>query len=194
MTAEILLDDASGRLWLWPKACDAGQVERLDQAIAWRQDQITIFGRTMPLPRLTAWYGEADAVYSYSGIRNEPQPWNPFLQTLKSEVEHLTDTFYNSALANRYEHGLQSMGWHADDEAALGVEPAIASLSLGATRRFLLKHKSDGRRLEIPLTDGSVLLMAGRLQQEWVHALPKTQKPVGLRINLTFRKVYQGRI
>lgn len=189
MNPNVLLDDASGRLLLWPHALIKPALVELDQDIRWRQDTISIFGRQIPLPRLTAWHGDPSAVYFYSGIRNEPQPWTPLLHQLKSEVETITGASYNSVLANRYEQGQQYMSWHADDEAALGREPLIASVSFGATRRFLLKHRRDSRRLEIALTDGSLLLMAGRLQEEWLHALPKTRKPVGLRINLTFRYV-----
>jgi alkylated DNA repair dioxygenase AlkB len=189
MSPDVLMDDASGRLLFWPDAFKDFSVVDLDQAIRWRQDSIRMFGRTLPLPRLTAWYGDPDAVYVYSGIRNEPNSWNDILLKIKDRITSLTGSPYNSVLVNRYADGSQSMSWHADDEAALGIEPQIASVSLGATRRFLLKHKHNERRLALELPHGSLLLMAGRLQEEWVHALPKTRKPVGLRINLTFRWV-----
>jgi len=189
MNPEVLLDDKSGRLLFWPDAFKNLAVTDCDHAISWRQDTIRMFGRTLPLPRLTAWYGDPDAVYVYSGIRNEPSPWVADLQAIKNRVTELTGSRYNSVLANRYADGSQSMSWHADDEAALGPEPNIASVSLGATRRFLLKGKHDDRRLELGLPHGSLLLMAGHLQEEWLHALPRTRKPVGLRINLTFRLV-----
>lgn len=189
MNPEVLMDDKSGRLLYWPDALKDLAVTDLDHAIHWRQDSIRMFGRTLPLPRLTAWYGDPAAVYVYSGIRNEPSPWNEALMSIKDRITELTGNRYNSVLANRYADGSQSMSWHADDEAALGPEPEIASVSLGATRRFLLKHKKEDRRLELELAHGSLLLMAGRLQEEWVHALPRTRKPVGLRINLTFRLV-----
>ncbi|HET9238104.1 MAG TPA: alpha-ketoglutarate-dependent dioxygenase AlkB [Oligoflexus sp.] len=189
MNPEVLMDDRSGRLLYWPDALQDLAVTDVDHAISWRQDSIRMFGRTLPLPRLTAWYGDPAAVYAYSGIRNEPSPWNETLLSIKDRITELTGNRYNSVLANRYADGSQSMSWHADDEAALGSEPQIASVSLGATRRFLLKHKKEERRLERELTHGSLLLMAGRLQEEWVHALPRTRKPVGLRINLTFRLV-----
>jgi alkylated DNA repair dioxygenase AlkB len=189
MNPEVLMDDASGRLLFWPDAFKDLAVTDLDHAIGWRQDSIRMFGRTLPLPRLTAWYGDPNAVYVYSGIRNEPSPWNDVLLSMKNRIAELTGSRYNSVLANRYADGSQSMSWHADDEAALGPKPRIASVSLGATRRFLLKHKHQARRLELELPHGSLLVMAGRLQEEWVHALPRTRKPVGLRINLTFRLV-----
>lgn len=189
MNPEVLLDDPSGRLLFWPEAFTDLSVMDFDQAISWRQETIRMFGRTLPLPRLTAWYGDPDAVYVYSGIRNEPSPWIPILRAMKDRAQELTGSRYNSVLVNRYADGAQSMSWHADDEAALGPEPAIASVSLGATRRFLLKGKQHDRRLELELPQGSLLLMAGRLQEEWVHALPRTRKPVGLRINFTFRLI-----
>ncbi len=199
MKPDIILDDASGRVWFWPEALMAYDVAELDQAISWRQDTITMFGRTTPLPRLTAWYGDPTAVYHYSGIQNEPLPWIPLLNQLRQDAETLTGAPYNSVLANRYADGSQSMSWHADDERTLGEEPRIASISLGAMRRFVLKNRRDQRRLEIPLPHGSLVLMGGRLQEEWVHALPRTRKPVTLRINLTFRCVhpdprYQGKV
>jgi len=184
---QILLDDSSGRLDFIPHFLAPGLIGTLDQDIRWRQDQISLFGRTTPLPRLTAWYGNPEAVYYYSGIRNDPLPWTPLLNQIRSQAENLTATQFNSVLANRYADGLQYMSWHADNEAALGPEPIIASISVGTPRRFLFKHKVDGRKLEIILGDGSLLVMSGRLQQEWLHALPKTRKPLDLRINLTFR-------
>lgn len=189
MNPEVLMDDASGRLLFWPEAFKDLAASDFDHAITWRQETIRMFGRTLPLPRLTAWYGDPAAVYVYSGIRNEPSPWIPALESLKDRVTELTSSPYNSVLVNRYADGSQSMSWHADDEAALGPTPAIASVSLGATRRFLLKGKQHDRRLELGLPHGSLLLMAGRLQEEWVHALPRTRKPVGLRINFTFRLI-----
>jgi alkylated DNA repair dioxygenase AlkB len=193
MKPDILLDDASGRLWYWPEIFVHHDVDKIDEAITWHQDTITMFGRRSPLPRLTAWYGDPAAVYSYSGILNEPLPWSPLLRQLKEDVETCTGGTFNAVLANRYVEGTQYMSWHADDEAALGKEPWVASVSLGATRRFLLKNRRDQRRIELALPHGSLLLMAGRLQEEWLHALPRTRKPVGLRINLTFRYVHPPR-
>ncbi len=189
---QILLDDTSGRLHYIPHFLAPSLIDTLDQDIRWRQDQISMFGRTSPLPRLTAWYGHSEAVYYYSGIRNDPLPWTPLLNQLRRQAETFTASPFNSVLANRYADGLQYMSWHADDETALGPEPIIASISVGAPRRFLFKHKKDGRKLEIVLSDGSLLVMSGRLQQEWLHALPKTRKPLDLRINLTFRYLVSG--
>lgn len=161
---------------------------RLLAEIDWRQDVATIVGRRVRLPRLTAWHG--DAGYRYSGIDNPPKPWTPLLLELKASAETLARATFNSVLANLYRDGRDSMGWHADDERPLGREPVIASLSFGAVRRFRLAHKSVPRlTLALDLPAGSCLVMAGALQHHWRHALPKTAKPVGPRVNLTFRQI-----
>jgi len=162
-------------------------MERLLSEVDWRQDTARIVGREVPLPRLTAWYG--DAGYRYSGIDNPPQPWLPLLAELKARAEDLACTTFNSVLANLYRDGRDSMGWHSDDEPSLGRNPVIASLSFGAVRRFRLKHKREPMSLTLDLEPGSCLVMAGALQHHWRHALPKTRKPVGPRVNLTFRLI-----
>jgi alkylated DNA repair dioxygenase AlkB len=169
-------------------AAEADQALRaLIDGIDWRQEQASLFGRKIPLPRLTAWYG--DHGYSYSGINHEPAPFTPTLLELKRSIERLTSSRFNSVLINLYRNGQDSMGWHSDDEASLGSEPTIASLSLGSTRRFHLKHRAADRRLFVDLPHGSCLIMRGRCQDAWHHQLPKTRKPVEARINLTFRKI-----
>lgn len=160
------------------------------QTTPWRQEDITLFGKRRPMPRLTCWMG--DAAYVYSGLRNDPAPWSAAVTQIRDRVETLCDTPFNGVLLNRYRDGSDSMGWHADDEASLGAAPVIASVSLGATRRMRFKK----RRAEIAADDfalelehGSVLIMRGRTQADWLHAIPKTKRPVGPRINLTFRAV-----
>ena len=160
---------------------------RLLAEIEWRQDTARIVGRDVALPRLTAWYG--DAGYRYSGIDNPPKPWLPLLFELKGRAERLAGTTFNSVLSNLYRDGRDSMGWHSDDERSLGANPVIASLSFGAVRRFRLKHKIEPTTLALDLQPGSCLVMAGALQHHWRHALPKTKKPVGPRVNLTFRLI-----
>ncbi|GAA4422966.1 alpha-ketoglutarate-dependent dioxygenase AlkB [Pontibacter saemangeumensis] len=162
---------------------------RLEREISWQQESIRMFGKELPMPRLTAWYG--DKAYTYSGLYNAPKPWVPVLQELKDRVEQASGHIYNSVLLNFYRHGNDSMGWHADDEAALGDEPAIASLSLGGERRFSLKHRArqDLKPVHITLAHGSLLLMQGPTQHHWLHHIPKTKRPVQPRINLTFRRV-----
>ncbi|MGI0488051.1 alpha-ketoglutarate-dependent dioxygenase AlkB family protein [Pantanalinema rosaneae CENA516] len=160
----------------------------LTQTIDWRQDRITIYGRSVLQPRLTAWYGDPGKVYTYSGITMVPSPWTDLLLNLKAIVESVTDVRFNSVLLNLYRDGNDSMGWHSDDEPELGKNPVIGSLSLGGTRRFLLRHRSQKTwKHQLELTSGSFLLMQGTTQQYWQHHIPKTKRPVPPRINLTFR-------
>lgn len=155
----------------------------------WQQEEIQLFGRKIPQPRLTSWYGDPDARYTYSGLHLEPQAWHPVLLELRTHLEDFLQRRFNSVLANGYRDGRDSMGWHADDEKELGTGPVIASLSLGACRRFLLRDRRGNETMCLPLEHGSLLIMQGASQSAWKHSLPKTTRPVGLRINLTFRKV-----
>ena len=161
--------------------------------IHWQQKSIKIFNRIIPEPRLNAWYGDEEAVYTYSGLVNYPLPWIPLLLELKHHVEQITQTPFNSVLLNRYRNGADSMGWHSDDEPELGINPVIASLSFGATRQFQFKHRKN-KQLPIHrllLTPGSLLVMRGETQKYWKHCLPKVRQSesVGERINLTFRYI-----
>ena len=161
---------------------------RLQQETAWEQREARIMGRKVPLPRLTAWHG--DAAYTYSGIFHAPLAWTESLLVLKAQVEKSAGTNFNSALLNLYRNGGDSMGWHADDEKELGPEPVIASVSLGACRKFRLRHRDDHtRRIALDLVHGSLVIMAGRTQACWQHQVPKTARAVGPRINLTFRLI-----
>ncbi len=162
--------------------------ERLMRDIEWRQETATLFGRRVPVPRLVAWHG--DAGYAYSGIRHVPSAWTPDLLRLKAIAEAQAGVSFNSVLLNLYRDGRDSMGWHADDEKVLGRHPIIASLSLGAERRFQARHRTKpDPTLSLMLPHGSCLVMAGAMQECWKHQVPKTAKPVGPRINLTFRAV-----
>lgn len=186
--AEVLLDAQFMR----PEAATVLLAD-LTSTIAWRQEPIRMFGKEVMQPRLTAWHGDATAHYQYSGLALTPQPWTPALQELRKQVEAATATRFNSVLLNLYRAGQDSMGWHADNEPELGPAPVIASVSLGATRRFRLKPRDPQRTphepVSLDLTAGSLLVMRGLTQQHWLHAVPKTAHPVGPRINLTFRKV-----
>lgn len=153
----------------------------------WRQESVTLFGKTHPMPRLTCWMG--DSAYTYSGLRNEPAPWTPAVARLRALVEGLAGTAFNGVLLNLYRDGGDSMGWHADDEASLGARPVIASVSLGAPRRMRFKAKRGSETFDLDLEPGSVLVMRGDSQRDWLHAIPKTRRSVGPRINLTFRKI-----
>ncbi len=169
-------------------------LERLWRELEWGQHEIKLFGRRVLQPRLTAWYGDPRAVYSYSGLTLRPRPWHPVLLELGDLLEALTGGRFNSALANAYRDGRDSMGWHSDDERELGPAPLIASISLGAERKFLVRprRRAPGTRsasLGLTLGHGSLLLMRGGSQRRFQHALPRTRRPTGLRINLTYRQV-----
>ena len=155
----------------------------------WRQDAIKRGRKETKLPRLTLWYGNSGKNYSYSGIRMKPHPWNAPLLTIKQAVDAEAGVKFNSVLLNLYRNERDSVAWHSDDEPELGKNPIIASVSLGATRRFVLKHKSEKRlpKVELELSHGSLLLMRGPTQHYWIHAIPKSKTTVGPRLNLTFR-------
>jgi alkylated DNA repair dioxygenase AlkB len=148
---------------------------------------MVMFGRRVAFPRLTAWYGDPGAAYTYSGVRNEPLPWTPLLRELRDRAAAAAGARFNSVLLNRYRDGRDGMGWHADDERELGR--VIASLSVGAVRTFELRHRGDRERIALPLASGSLIVMAGDTQRHWTHRVPKDARAAGERINLTFRWV-----
>ena len=178
-----------GIVWLCEGALGEADALRLfDQLMAltpWRQEIATLMGRRVPIPRLTAWHGAAG--YVYSGIKMPPAPWNPPLLEIKRVAEACAGQAFNSVLLNLYRDGRDSVSWHADNEAGLGRDPMIASVSLGATRRFQMKHRGREARVALDLPAGSCLVMAGATQHHWLHQVPKTSSAVGPRINLTFR-------
>lgn len=158
--------------------------------IPWRDEAVFIFGRWVTVPRKTCWFGDAQAVYRYSGVTHDPVPWLPILLELRTRVQTQAGSVFNSVLANLYRDGRDSMGWHADNEPELGADPTIASLSLGAARLFSLQHRKTKRKVNVMLENGSVLIMRGSLQRHWRHSLPKTTQSAPPRINLTFRFVH----
>lgn len=161
---------------------------QLKNEIPWQQDSITVFGKTHPQPRLTSLFGNEGKPYSYSNIVMQPNLWNPLLMEIKNRVEEVCQENFTTVLLNYYRDGKDSMGWHADDEKELGINPIIASATFGAERMFHLKHNSMAeQKLKINLQHGSLLLMKGETQHFWKHQIPKTSKPIGERINLTFR-------
>lgn len=180
-----------GEVWLVEDAILPHDADRLFQTLSteldWRQEEAVVMGRRLPIPRLTAWYGEAG--YVYSGIKHEPAPWTLPLLELKAIAERFAGQPFNSVLLNLYRAGRDSVSWHADNEPGLGRNPTIASLSLGATRRFQLKHRRLSERLSLDLPHGSCLIMAGATQHHWLHQVPKTARAVSPRINLTFRSM-----
>lgn len=162
--------------------------------LQWSQREITLFGRRVMQPRLVAWYGDPAATYGYSGLRLQPLAWHPGLQALREKLEQFAGNPFNSVLANAYRDGSDSMGWHSDDEPELGLEPLIASLSLGAERAFLVRprirsEQGGPRSQRLVPAHGSLLVMRGSSQRLYQHAVPKTRRPVNLRINLTYRLV-----
>lgn len=163
---------------------------RLVQEVPWTVHRIRMFGRWVDSPRLSCWMGDPSARYRYSGALFEPEPWHPAVQGLLPALEAACGARFNSVLINRYRDGGDAMGWHSDDEPELGPAPVIASLSLGATRRFLLRLKRDhGRKMEWWLASGDLLVMRGDCQREAQHALPRMASVKEERINLTFRDV-----
>lgn len=154
----------------------------------WQSRQIYVFGRKVLQPRLMSWQGTK--AYSYSGIALEPAPFNNAVLEIKSRVEKVSGTIFNSALLNYYRGGSDSMGWHRDNEKELGHGPCIASVSFGAIRRFDLRdYKAKTDKLSIHLENGSLLMMKGAIQDNWEHSVPKTKKVNEGRINITFRKI-----
>ncbi|MEZ0470937.1 alpha-ketoglutarate-dependent dioxygenase AlkB family protein [Luteimonas salinilitoris] len=177
-----------------PTWLDAAQADALFAAllaqVPWETHRIRMFGRTVDSPRLSCWIGDPEASYRYSGTRFEPRPWPQVLAPLRVRLREAASIDFNSVLANLYRDGRDRMGWHSDDEPELGPRPTIASISLGAPRRFLLKRRDgSGERLALELPHGSLLLMRGETQRHYRHALPPTARPVGARINLTFRAI-----
>jgi alkylated DNA repair dioxygenase AlkB len=179
--------------WLPPHEADALYADLL-QAVPWETHYIKLFGREVASPRLSCWIGDPGTGYTYSRTRFEPRPWPASLMRLRRRLERDSDAAFNSVLANFYRDGSDSMGWHSDDEPELGERPVIASLSLGATRAFRLRRRlprgvraQRGDTLSLPLTHGSLLLMAGDTQRLYRHEIPKTREAIGGRINLTFR-------
>lgn len=164
--------------------------EQVHTSTAWRQEVIWMYGREVPVPRLTAWVGDPGKTYTYSNIALQPAPWTPPLLAIKARVEQVATTSFNSVLLNMYRTGADGVAWHSDDERELGRAPVIASVSLGATRRFQLRQRSNSaERRELDLRHGSLLMMRGDTQHVWEHQVPKTAKPVGPRVNLTFRSI-----
>lgn len=161
------------------------------ETINWKQEQISFYGKTYPVPRKTAWYGYEGFDYSYSGIKCTTEIWTKELLEIKTAIEKITlSEDFTGVLLNLYNDGNDKMGWHSDDEKELGINPTIASLSIGETRRFDLKHKQNkDLNYKFELTSGSLLIMRGALQHHWVHQIPVQKKVKNPRINLTFRTI-----
>lgn len=163
--------------------------ETLQNSISWKQEKMNMYGKEILFPRLTAWYGDNDKPYSFSGITLNPSPWTSNLLSIKERVEAKTTAIFNSVLLNMYRDGSDSISWHTDAEKELGRNPVIASITFGGTRDFQLRHIETKEKLNIKLSHGSLLIMQGELQHFWQHQIPKTKKQVDPRINLTFRVI-----
>ena len=172
-----------------PPALAARWFASLQVEVPWQIKTIVMFGKPVVSPRLTSWHGEPHARYRYSGLTLEPLPWTPTLQVIRERAQAVAGALLDSVLANLYRDGCDGMGWHADDEPELGRNPVIASVSLGAPRRFVLRERATGARSAIDLAPGSLLVMSGDTQHRFVHAVPKTSRAVGPRINLTYRRI-----
>lgn len=183
---------AEVRLWrAFSSPTEATEIlDALRAQPGWRQDRITLYGRSHPIPRMHRWFATHQQSYRWSGIDMLPEAFPSCLDRVREQLRTTTGTSFNTALANLYRDGADGMGWHADDERTLGKHPAIASYTVGETRRFLMRRKDDhSARLEFALDHGSLLLMSGATQELWEHSVPKTKKPRGPRINLTFRRM-----
>lgn len=158
--------------------------------LQWKQEIINMYGKNLPLPRLSAWYGDTDKAYSYSGINLQPLPWTDELLFIKSKIETESGVRFSSVLINRYRDGQDYVGWHTDAEKELGKNPVIASVNFGATRKFQLRRIDDHtEKFELELKHGTFLLMQGPTQHYWQHQVPKTKLKIGERLNLTFRLI-----
>ena len=186
----------NGGLLLFPAlfAQDGARLfDALQREAHWEQHAIHLFGRRIPAPRLSAWHGEPGCDYRYSGTSYAPAPLSAAMRAVRARIEDLLEREFNAVLLNLYRDGNDAMSWHSDDEAELGPAPCVASVSLGATRRFLLRSRADhARRFALDLPGGSLLLMEPPLQAHWQHALPRTRRPCGPRLNLTWRRIHGG--
>ncbi len=171
-------------------------MHRLIDEIGWRTESIVLRGRSVAQPRLVAWHGDAGRSYEYSGVRLEPVPWTPLLLEVKRSVELASGSDFNSVLLNYYRDHRDSMGYHSDDEPELGLEPVIASLTLGEERTFLMRHRSNRSIATVRLrpASGSLVIMKGETQCHWKHGVPKRTRPCGPRVNLTFRRIQDPRL
>ena len=175
--------------WLDPATADQW-LTALQAEVPWQQPKVFVHGRQHPVPRLLAWYGDSEAYYRYAGLTHQPLPWTPLLAEIRARIEAEAGQRLNAVLLNYYRDGQDSMGWHSDDEAVLGANPLIASLSLGGTRRFDLRRKGSNRiEHSLSLEHGSLLVMAGATQHHWQHQVAKTRQRCAPRLNLTFRLI-----
>ena len=174
----------------WPKVSEQDLKKINFTNIKWKQDKIKLYGKEIPLPRLTSWYGDQEKPYTYSGITSYPNDWNKGLLYVKKEVERIACKSFNSVLLNWYRNGEDYLNWHADDEKELGDNPIIASVNFAETRDFVIRRNEDrSKKITIPLKHGTLLVMGGDLQHHWQHSVPKRKKIKNSRFNLTFSSI-----
>jgi alkylated DNA repair dioxygenase AlkB len=194
-TTPIQLDMPDANLKYYPNFIPPAEattiMQALQQSLDWRQEQITLYGKTFNVPRLQAWYGDKNAHYQYSNLSMHPMPWSPILLELKQKCENASNSRFNSVLANLYRDGQDGMGRHADNEPELGQQPVIASLSFGEERNLDFYHNATKDKVRLPLHDGSLLIMSGDTQKHWQHSVAKTKKTLTARINITFRYIHK---
>ena len=174
---------------VFDKISSANLMNILLESLTWEADQLIMFGKRITTRRKVAWVGDPNCSYTYSGVTKNPQTWTTELLEIKAKVEKISQTEFNSCLLNHYLDGNDGMGWHSDNEKELDPHAPIASLSLGAKRKFAFRHKVDGRTVSLFLEDGSALIMHTPTQEYWNHSLLKTKAVTDPRINLTFRKI-----
>ncbi|WP_080778063.1 alpha-ketoglutarate-dependent dioxygenase AlkB family protein [Chryseobacterium phocaeense] len=163
--------------------------KKLRKDTFWKQESMKMYGKHILFPRLTAWYGDNDKPYSFSGITLTPNSWTKELLDIKNSIQLIAGVEFNSVLLNLYRDENDSISWHSDAEEELGINPVICSVNFGATRKFQLRHIETKEKIDINLTHGSLLIMKGELQHFWQHQVPKTNQKVAERINLTFRTI-----
>lgn len=189
--------DVQGEAWYYGPCLGTDQAddyfERLMQGVDWQRDEVIIHGKTIHARRMISWHADAAYSYGYSNTQRTALPWTPDLLVLKAWVEQHSGESYNACLLNLYSDGNVGLAWHSDAERELKPQGAIASLSLGAERRFLFRHKQSRETREVRLQHGSLLVMKGTTQEHWLHSLPPMAKVATPRINLTFRTILVGR-
>ena len=177
---------------VYTEQSSAQLIEQLQSSLTWEPDRLMMFGKLLTTRRKVAWVGDPKCSYTYSGVKKQPQAWTPELLSIKARLEELSCTRFNSCLLNLYHDGNDGMGWHSDDEKELNPHSPIASLSLGARRKFAFRHKEDKKTISLFLDNGSALIMHAPTQEFWQHALLKSKTVAEVRINLTFRSMNTG--
>lgn len=193
LSVDSIVDITDGQYLYIPKFFNAEESDIyfkiLYENIDWRQDEMRMYGKIIKFPRLTAWYGDNDKNYSFSGLTLNPKSWTSELLSIKDRIEIKAKCSFNSVLLNLYRNGQDSISWHHDNEKELGENPVIASVNFGETRTFQFRHIKTKEKQEIDLKHGSLLVMMGKMQHNWQHQIPKTKKNIDARINLTFRTI-----